>query len=83
MEFVDRAIRFATTALGIASACCPSDFAGHRLLSMELAECLLDRYRHLGDVKDLGDGLIHGHAARKSDDDVDTHAGYIRENLLS
>ena len=77
VEFLDHAIRLATTALGISSACGESDFAGHHLLSMELAECLLDRYRHLGDVKDLDDGLIHGHAARKSDDHFDTHTRHV------
>ncbi|KAM5546272.1 hypothetical protein V8D89_000398 [Ganoderma adspersum] len=80
-EPLDRAIDIATTTLAASVECHPNDFAGRRLLAMDLAECLLDRHRHLGDVRDLDDALSRIHAAFKDDELEDIHSRYVLGSL--
>ena len=76
-----RAIDVAAMVLRMSYDYHPSDLAGRRLLSMELAECLLDRYRHVGDIKDLDSALNHIHAAFKDEELDDTHSLYVLGTL--
>ena len=83
VEFLDRAIKLGTATFRISSECCPGYFASRPLLSIELAECLFDRYRHLGDVKDLDNALSYASAACKEEEgcEDDQHSQYILGSL--
>ena len=77
VELLGRAVALGTSTLRISSECYPGHFAGRPVLTMELAECLFDRYRHLGDVKDLDDALSHVNAACEEEGFKDTHSRYV------
>ena len=78
---LDRAIDIATTMLKASAECCPDDLGSRHLFAMELAECLLDRHRHLGDVRDLDDALSHIHVLVKDEELEDAHSCCVMGSL--
>lgn len=78
---LDRAIKVGISIWDISLEHYPSDLAGRRLLAMELAECLLDRYRAVGGVQDLNDALDRIWSSHEDEELENAHSQCVLSDL--